>query len=63
MKIGEEEDSPELIWNSEMRARLIERLTADLEPYVKARASDPSAVYIYMPRPAVVYPELIGSSA
>lgn len=60
MKIEEEEDSPEVIWTAEMKANLVERLTSDLEPYVKSRCSEPQAVYIYMPRPAIVYPELIG---
>eukprot|EP00271_Cylindrocystis_brebissonii_P009775 TRINITY_DN2501_c0_g1_i2.p1 TRINITY_DN2501_c0_g1~~TRINITY_DN2501_c0_g1_i2.p1 ORF type:complete len:1658 (+),score=386.93 TRINITY_DN2501_c0_g1_i2:98-5071(+) len=57
-KISSTEDSPEVIWSKEMRGQLVERLSQDLEPYVKARASDPQAVFIYKPKPALVYEEL-----
>eukprot|EP00897_Mesotaenium_endlicherianum_P010025 jgi/Mesen1/9050/ME000057S08477 len=56
--INAEEDSPEVIWSADMRARVLERLEGDLEHYVKARASDPMALFIYSPKPPVVFSEL-----
>lgn len=56
--LDSENDDPEVIWNLEMRQRLLEHLTNELEPYVKFRASDPLALYIRSPKPPVEYPEL-----
>eukprot|EP00850_Spirogloea_muscicola_P007083 SM000035S13063 [mRNA] locus=s35:223450:237908:+ [translate_table: standard] len=56
--IDSDVQDPEVIWNNDMRALLVEHVTTSLEPYVKARASDPQAVYIYSSRPPVSYPEL-----
>lgn len=50
--------APEVIWNSEMRESLLEHLTNELGTYVKFRASDPLALYIYSPKPPLEYPEL-----
>lgn len=58
MMLDSETDDPEVIWNLEMRQRLLEHLTNELEPYVKFRASDPLALYIRSPKPPVEYPEL-----
>lgn len=56
--LDSETDDPEVIWNLEMRQRLLEHLTNELEPYVKFRASDPLALYIRSPKDPVEYPEL-----
>lgn len=56
------EDSPEVIWTAEMKARLVERVSTDLQPYVKARAHDPLALYIYHPNPPLTYPEVDGEA-
>eukprot|EP00850_Spirogloea_muscicola_P002088 SM000008S22177 [mRNA] locus=s8:226750:241282:- [translate_table: standard] len=56
--IDSDVQDPEVIWNNEMKALLVEHVTTSLEPYVKARASDPQAVYIYSSRSPVSYPEL-----
>ncbi|BBN14040.1 DnaJ homolog subfamily C member 13 [Marchantia polymorpha subsp. ruderalis] len=53
-----EQDAPEVIWSDDMRKRLLEHLTNELEPYVKFRATDPMALYIHIPRSPLTYPEL-----
>eukprot|EP00245_Coleochaete_scutata_P003630 TRINITY_DN1538_c0_g4_i1.p1 TRINITY_DN1538_c0_g4~~TRINITY_DN1538_c0_g4_i1.p1 ORF type:complete len:1010 (+),score=211.09 TRINITY_DN1538_c0_g4_i1:185-3031(+) len=53
-----EQDNPDVIWRDSMKAQLIQCLTSHLESYVKARAGDPMAVYLYTPRAPLVYPEL-----
>ncbi|CAI7842443.1 unnamed protein product [Closterium sp. NIES-54] len=56
----EDIDTPEIVWNEDMKERLRTFLEADLQPYVQARAGDPHAVYVYEPKPPLVYPELAG---
>lgn len=56
--LNSEHESPEVIWSAEMRERLLDYLKAELEPYVKFRASDPLALYIHVPKAPLVYPEL-----
>eukprot|EP00250_Pteridium_aquilinum_P018104 c23944_g1_i1 orf=785-7753(-) len=56
--LNSEHESPEMIWTAEMREHLLEHLKAELEPYVKFRASDPLALYIHVPKAPLVYPEL-----
>lgn len=51
-----------MIWRSEMKSRLLERVSTDLEPYVKARATDPLALYIYHPNPPLTFPEVDGET-
>lgn len=58
--LNNEQDTPDIIWNKDMRQRLLDHLTSELEPYVKARASDPMAPYVHTPRPRIDYPELAG---
>ncbi|CAI5968403.1 unnamed protein product [Closterium sp. NIES-64] len=57
----EDIDTPEIVWNEDMKERLRCFLEADLQPYVQARAGDPHAVYVYEPKPPLVYPELAGT--
>ncbi|KAI5070204.1 hypothetical protein GOP47_0014547 [Adiantum capillus-veneris] len=56
--LNSEHESPEIIWSAEMRERLLDYLKAELEPFVKFRASDPLALYIHVPKAPLVYPEL-----
>ncbi|XP_057836865.1 uncharacterized protein LOC131047061 isoform X1 [Cryptomeria japonica] len=56
--LDSESNAPEVIWNSDMRERLLEHLTNVLEPYVKFRASDSLALYIDSPKAPLEYPEL-----
>lgn len=58
--LNTEQDAPDIIWNKDMRQRLLDHLTSELEPYVRARASDPMAPYLHIPRPRIDYPELAG---
>lgn len=59
--LDSDNDNPEVIWNGEMRERLLDFLKADLEPYVKSRATDPLALYIHIPKSPLFYPELTDS--
>lgn len=56
--LDSEQDGPEVIWNSDMRQRLLDYLTSELESYVKFRATDPLALYIHVPKAPLAYPEL-----
>lgn len=58
-----EEDAPDIIWNMDMRQRLVDHLTSELEPYVRARSSDPMALYVHTRRAPLYYPELAGKFA
>lgn len=58
--LNTEQDAPDVIWNNSMRQRLLDHLTGELEPYVRARAYDPMAPYLHEPRPRIDYPELAG---
>ena len=55
-----EEDAPDIIWNMDMRQRLVDHLTSELQPYVRARASDPMALYGHTRLAPLYYPELAG---
>lgn len=59
--LNSDHESPEVIWSAEMRERLLDYLKAELEPFVKFRASDPLALYIHVPKAPLVYPELTES--
>lgn len=59
-QLDSEQDAPEVIWNVEMRNRLLGHLTTELESYVKFRATDPLALYIHVPKAPLAYPELEG---
>lgn len=59
--LNTEHDTPDIIWNKDMRQRLLDHLSNELEPYVKARASDPMAPYVHILRPRIEYPELAGT--
>lgn len=61
-QLDTEQDGPEVIWNLEMRQRLLDHLTSELESYVKFRAADPLALYIHVPKAPLTYPELEGSA-
>lgn len=61
-QLDSEQDGPEVIWNLEMRQRLLDHLTSELESYVKFRAADPLALYIHVPKAPLTYPELAGKS-
>lgn len=58
--LNTEQDAPDVIWNKSMRQRLLDHLTGELEPYVRAHANDPMAPYLHKPRPRIDYPELVG---
>ena len=58
--LSDETDTPEVVWNDDMKDRLRNFLESDLESYVQARASDPHAVYMYSAKDPIVYPELAG---
>lgn len=55
-----EEDAPDIVWNMDMRKRLYEHLTSELEVYVRSRANDCRALYVHTPRAPIYYPELAG---
>ena len=59
-QLDSEQDGPDVIWNLEMRQRLLDHLTSELESYVKFRAADPLALYIHVPKSPLTYPELEG---
>ncbi|XP_024368115.1 uncharacterized protein [Physcomitrium patens] len=56
--LDSEQNGPEIVWNLEMRQRLLDHLTSELESYVKFRATDPLALYIHVPKAPLSYPEL-----
>lgn len=60
-QLDSEQDGPEVIWNLEMKQRLLDHLTSELESYVKFRAADPLALYIHVPKSPLTYPELEGN--
>lgn len=51
-------DTPEVIWGSEMRRLLIEKVAAHLADFSPRLKSNPRALYQYCPVPAVAYPQL-----
>lgn len=58
--VAKEHDEPDIIWNMDMRQRLLDHLTSELEQYVKFRASDSMALYVHNPQAPLYYPELAG---
>ena len=61
--LDSQQDAPEVIWNTEMRQRLLDHLTSELASYVKFRATDPLALYIHVPKPPLTHPELAGTQS
>ncbi|KAA3681187.1 DnaJ subfamily C member 13, partial [Paragonimus westermani] len=51
-------DSPEAIWNSEMRRYLIERIASHLADFTPRLHSNTRAIYQYIGIPLIVYPQL-----
>lgn len=54
-----EQDAPDIIWNKAMRQRLLDHLTHELEPFVRARATNSMALFVHTPRTPIFYPELV----
>lgn len=51
-------DNPEIIWNTEMRRHLIERIALHVSDFSDRLPSNVKALYQYCPIPAVDYPQL-----
>jgi DnaJ homolog subfamily C member 13 len=51
-------DTPEAIWNSEMRRFMIEKLAGHLADFTPRLRSNTRALYQYCPIPLIVYPQL-----
>lgn len=51
-------DTPEVIWGSEMRRLLIEKIAAHLADFTPRLKSNPRALYQYCPIPVIGYPQL-----
>lgn len=51
-------DTPEVIWGSEMRRLLIEKMAAHLADFTPRLRSNPRALYQFCPVPTVAYPQL-----
>ena len=51
-------DTPEAIWNSEMRRHMIEKLAGHLAEFSPRLKSNTRALYQYCPMPIIVYPQL-----
>jgi DnaJ family protein C protein 13 len=51
-------DTPEAIWNSEMRRHMIEKLAGHLAEFSPRLRSNTRALYQYCPIPIIVYPQL-----
>lgn len=51
-------DTPEVIWGSEMRRMLIEKVAAHLADFTPRLKSNPRALYQHCAIPAVAYPQL-----
>ncbi|RNA25242.1 dnaJ -like protein, partial [Brachionus plicatilis] len=51
-------DTPEAIWNSEMRRHMIEKLAGHLAEFSPRLKSNTRALYQYCPIPIIVYPQL-----
>lgn len=51
-------DTPEVIWGSEMRRLLIEKIAAHLADFTPRLQSNPRALYQYCPIPVIAYPQL-----
>ncbi|VDK20912.1 unnamed protein product [Anisakis simplex] len=51
-------DNPEIIWNTEMRRHLIERIALHISDFSNRLPSNVKALYQYCPIPTVDYPQL-----
>jgi len=51
-------DTPEAIWNSQMRGMLIDKLSVHLGNFPQRLSQNPKAIYQYVPLPPIVYPEI-----
>ncbi|XP_043196340.1 dnaJ homolog subfamily C member 13-like isoform X3 [Amphibalanus amphitrite] len=51
-------DTPEVIWNNQMRKMMIGRIAAHLADFSPRLRSNTRAIYQYCPMPHVVYPQL-----
>ncbi|XP_071822188.1 dnaJ homolog subfamily C member 13-like isoform X2 [Apostichopus japonicus] len=51
-------DTPEAIWNTEMRRMMIEKLAAHLADFTPRLRSNTRSLYQYCPIPAIGYPQL-----
>lgn len=51
-------DTPEAIWNSEMRRMMIEKIASHLGDFTPRLQSNTRALYQYCPIPAISYPQL-----
>lgn len=51
-------DTPEAIWNSEMRRMMIEKIAAHIADFSPRLRSNTRALYQYCPIPAIQYPQL-----
>lgn len=51
-------DTPEAIWNTEMRRMMIEKLAAHLADFTPRLRSNTRSLYQYCPIPAISYPQL-----
>ncbi|KAF8365950.1 rme-8 [Pristionchus pacificus] len=51
-------DNPEIIWNTEMRRHLIERIALHVSDFTGRLTSNVKALYQYCPIPMIDYPEL-----
>ncbi|XP_039252268.2 dnaJ homolog subfamily C member 13-like isoform X1 [Styela clava] len=51
-------DTPEAIWNSEMRRYLIEKIAAHVADFSPRLMSNTRALYQYVPIPSISYPQL-----
>ncbi|KAF7280153.1 hypothetical protein GWI33_006329 [Rhynchophorus ferrugineus] len=51
-------DTPEAIWNSQMRRMLIERIAAHIADFSPRLRSHTMARYVYIPIPTIRYPQL-----
>ncbi|WKX89857.1 hypothetical protein Q1695_009030 [Nippostrongylus brasiliensis] len=51
-------DNPEIIWNTQMRRQLIERIAVHVSDFSNRLTSNVKALYQYCPIPLITYPEL-----
>ena len=51
-------DTPEAIWNNEMRRIMIEKIAAHIADYSPRLQSNTRSIYQYCPIPIIIYPQL-----
>ena len=51
-------DTPEAIWNREMRRMMIEKIVAHVADFTPRLQSNTRALYQYCPIPVIIYPQL-----